>query len=80
MNWRCPGDRHALLFSTRKFWRIMVAAICQVNVIEQFRSPFAGVSKAKDLHRDQNILIRGQARDKMKRLKNKADLLAAYLG
>ena len=40
-------------------------------------APAARRLEAEDLHRDQNIFVRRQARDQVKRLENKTDLAAA---
>src|SRR5690242_18609740 len=57
------GDSNTLLFTTRKFRRIVVTAVCKTYVIDKFFGTLASVFCAANLKRNQNIFKGRQARN-----------------
>src|SRR5947199_10608115 len=57
----------------------MMAAICQIDLFQKSMGASPRFSQTENFHRDENVFICGQARNKMKRLENEADLFATDL-
>src|ERR1043165_9892211 len=56
----------------------MMTACRPVGRLEEAVGPFAHVVEPEDLHRDQDVIVGGEARDQMKGLEYETDLLTAH--
>jgi len=77
---RARGQGDALLLAARQLRGIVVRPAGQADLFEQPVRAGARIRRAGDLHRDGDILVRGQRRNQVKELEHEPDLLAAQPG
>ncbi len=72
------GNGDALLLAAGERVRAVVGALGHAEVVEQFHGTPAGRSRrcVIDLHRDLDVLCRGEERNEVRLLKDKAEVLA----
>src|SRR5215204_5448399 len=75
----CTGYGDALLFAAGELAGIMMSAVGEADLVEKFACTCFCVWRADDLHRDQDVFECCQAGNKVKRLKDEADLFASDL-
>ena len=73
---QAPRDRDSLTFAAGEIGRKMIEPMFEADQLEQFQRPFASLRKraAGFKHRDLRVLGSGKGRQKMKRLKDEANL------
>src|SRR5881628_1887353 len=72
-------ERDALLLASRQLRWIVMRPARQTNFVEQRLRARAGIARARDLHRDSDVLKRGQRGDEMEELEDESDLFSPEL-